>query len=345
MRLYRLAILTATLILVETIAAAGNLPSTPAVEQNIPKTVLFNGVVEAINQGTITAQTEGQVVEILYDVNDTVAKGALLIRLKDNQQQSNLAHAKATRHESEAHLSAARQAFSRSKDLFSKKLLPQSDLDTAEASLKASQARLNAAKASLLQAEEQLSYTRLHAPYSGIVTQRHIEIGEVAHPGQPLISGLSLDKLRVNVDLPQSLISTIQQKEHARVLLQDERQITPTRLTLFPYADSTSNTVKVRLRLPEKTQNVLPGMFVKTSFNIGERKVLTVPFSSLVQRSELTALYIVAHDGQITLRRVSIGERLGEQIILLSGLTAGEEVATDPIAAGITLKQQAARHE
>ena len=341
MKLYRLGILTATLILAQTVVVANDLLSTPVIEQNIPNTLQFNGVVEAINQGTMSAQTEGQVVEILYDVNDAVAEGSLLIRLKDNQQQANLARAKATRHESEALLSAARQAFNRSKDLFSKKLLPKSDLDKAEASLKATLARLDAAKAGLLQAEEQLSYTRLHAPYSGIVTQRHIEIGEVAHPGQPLISGLSLNQLRVNVDLPQSLITSIKQHDSAVVQLQDGRQIKPTGLTLFPYADSASNTIKVRLRLPEKTRHLLPGMFVKTFFTIGERSVLTVPFSTLVQRSELTALYIVAEDGQITLRQVSIGERLGTLTVLLSGITAGEQVAIDPVAAGIALKQQA----
>lgn len=346
MRLYRLGLLSATLIISQLVLAApGNLTTTPVIEQSIPKALIFNGVVEAVNQGTLTAQTEGQVVEILYDVDDSVTKDSLVIRLKDNQQKADLARAKALRHESQALLSAAQQAFRRSKDLFAKKLLPKSDLDKAEASLMAAKARLDAAKAGLLQAEEQLSYTRLHAPYSGIVTQRHIEIGEVAHTGQPLISGLSLDQLRVNVDVPQSLLATIRRQDGVTVHLPDQRQVTPTGLTIFPYADSASNTIKVRLRLPDKIQAVLPGMFVKASFNIGQRKVLAVPFSSLVQRSELTALYVVADDGRISLRRVSVGERLDDQIVILSGMSTGERVAINPIAAGIALKQQATGNE
>ncbi len=346
MRLYRLGLLSATLIISQSLLAAtsSSLMTTPVIKQSIVKTVRFNGVVEAINQGTMTAQTEGQVEEIFYDVNDAVEKGSLIIRLKDNQQQANLAQAKATKHESQALLAAAKQEYLRSKDLYAKKLLPKSDLDNATAALKAAQARLEAADAGLLQAQEQLGYTRLKAPYSGIVTQRHIEIGEVAHPGQPLITGLSLDRLRVNVNVPQSLISKIHSSNKIKIELPDGRVVIPTSQTIFPYADSASNTVQVRLPLPEKTQNLLPGMFVKASFHVGQQQVLSVPLSSLVQRSELTALYMVSK-GQITLRRVTIGEQFNDQVILRSGVTANEEVAIDPIAAGIAIKQQASGNE
>ncbi len=345
MRLYRLGLLSATLIISQSLLAApSSLTTTPIIKQSIAKTVRFNGVVEAINQGTMTAQTEGQVEEIYYDVNDAVEKGSLIIHLKDNQQQANLARAKATKHESQALLAAAKQEYLRSKDLYSKKLLPKSNLDNATASLKAAQARLEAAEAGLLQAKEQLGYTRLKAPYSGIVTQRHIEVGEVAHLGQPLITGLSLDRLRVNVNVPQSLVSKIHSSNEIKVELPDGQVVIPTSQTIFPYADSASNTVQVRLPLPEKTQNLLPGMFVKASFHIGQRQVLTIPLSCLVQRSELTALYIVSK-GRVTLRRVAIGEQYNDQVILLSGVTADEEVATDPIAAGIAIKQQASSNE
>jgi len=345
MRLYRLGLLSATLIASQlALASPSSLGTTPVVDQSIAKTLHFNGVVEAINQGTMTAQTEGQVVEIHYDVNNPVEKGSLIIRLKDNQQQANLARARATKHESQALLSAAKQEHRRSKDLYSKKLLPKSTLDNAIASLKATEARLEAAEAGLLQAKEQLGYTRLLAPYTGIVTQRHIEVGEVAHPGQALITGLSLDQLRVNVNIPQGLLSTLRKPDSINIELPDGRLIKPTGQTIFPYADSASNTIKVRLPLPEKTQGLLPGMFVKANFLIGQRSVLTAPLSSLVQRSELTALYVVSQ-GEITLRRVTIGERIDDRVILLSGITAGEEIAIDPIAAGIAIKQQANNHE
>jgi RND family efflux transporter MFP subunit len=345
MRLYRLGLLSATLIASQlALATPSNLSTTPVIDQNVAKIIHFNGVVEAINQGTMTAQTEGQVEEIRYDVNDRVEKGSVIIRLKDNQQQANLARAKATKHESQALLAAAKQEHRRSKDLHSKKLLPKSTLDKATAALKAAEARLEAAEAGLLQAEEQLGYTRLLAPYTGIVTERHIEAGEVAHPGQPLITGLSLDQLRVIVNIPQSLLSTLRKPDSIDIVLPDGRLITPIGQTIFPYADSASNTIQVRLPLPEKTQNLLPGMFVKANFQIGKRQVLTAPLSSLVQRSELTALYVVSQ-GVITLRRVTIGEQLADRIILLSGITAGEEIALDPIAAGIAIKQQASNHE
>ena len=343
MRLYRLACFFATLISISTLhaATAETLQTVVATESVLPHVLRFNGEVEAINQGTLTAQTAGEVEAILVDVDDQVEKGNLLIRLKDSQQKADLARANANLHESKALLSTATEEFQRSKDLHARKLLPKAKLEQAEAALESAKARLDAARAGLTQAREQLGYTRILAPYSGIVTQRHIEVGEIAHTGQKLMSGLSLTQLRVNVDIPQSLIPTIRQLTSATILLPDNRSVTASGLTVFPFADSASNSIKVRLQLPEDTAGLIPGMFVKAAFQVGETRRLMVPVSALVYRSELTALYIVADDGRISLRRVRTGELIGEQISILSGLSSGERVAIDPIAAGIKLKQQA----
>jgi RND family efflux transporter MFP subunit len=187
-------------------------------------------------------------------------------------------------------------------------------------------------------AKEQLEYTVIRAPYAGIVSKRHVELGELVSPGQPVISGLSLQSLRVNVDVPQSMFHAIRTIGKAVVYVDGER-IAAESLTFFPVADAAANTFRVRVNLPDGAATLYPGMFVKVGFVVGETQRLLVPVEAVVRRSELSGVYVT--DGEtVTLRQVRLGRRYGDSIEVLSGLSAGEDVATDPVAAGIWLKEQ-----
>ncbi|WP_456372086.1 efflux RND transporter periplasmic adaptor subunit [Thiolapillus sp.] len=317
--------------------------TTVAVQQiSVPRVFRLDGVVEAVNQSTISAQTNGQVEAIYYDVDDVVEAGALLVKLKDTEQKAALRRAEADLRAASAVMADARSNYKRIKDLFAKKLVARSDLDKAQASLDTARAKLDAARAALAQAREQLSYTRVTAPYKGIVTERHVQVGEVAHPGTQLMSGISLEQLRVAVDVPQSLIIAIRDKGKARVQLPQGRWIDVAELTVFPFADPASNTFKVRLMLPKNVENLFPGMLVKTAFETGVAPALVIPASAVAYRSEVTGVYVQDEDGKrIHFRYVRLGEALGEEAVtVLSGLQEGDLVYLDPIKAGVALKHQ-----
>jgi RND family efflux transporter MFP subunit len=214
-------------------------------------------------------------------------------------------------------------------------------MDRITASLQSAKAAREAAEAGVEQAREQLAYTRITAPYTGIVTERHVQVGEVAAPGSPLMSGISLEKLRVNVDVPQSLIPTIRKNPQAYVIGEDGLPITATDVTIFPYADQSSNTFRVRLELPESTVGFFPGMYVKTGFIIGMERILVVPESAVVRRSEVTGIYVIdEQSGKVSLRYVRTGRLLEDgNIAILSGLNPGETIALDPVQAGVAAKR------
>lgn len=317
--------------------------------ESLSREFRLDGEVEAINKATVSAQTSGTIKKILVDVDDYVEKGAVIIRLKDVSQQAQLKKAIAGEKEASSHLAKAEDEFVRIKDVFAKKVVSKSQMDDAKHALSAAQARLDSARASLEEAREQLSYTEVKAPYSGIVTRRHVEVGETVQLGSPLMTGVSLDKLRVNIDVPQSLISKIRQYGKAfvytdspsdSVIKGEQKQVTVEKITVFPIADRTSNTFKVRLDLPEGIEGLFPGMYVKTSLVTGDKKVLMVPIKSIVHRSEVTAVYVLNEDGVINFRHVRLGSTQGDSQVILSGLTVGENVAIDPIQAGINLIAQ-----
>lgn len=305
----------------------------------------LDGEVEAVNMATVSAQTRGTIQQILVDVDDYVEKGGVIIHLKDVSQQASLKKALAGEKEAISHLAKAKDEYNRVKDIYAKKVVSKSKMDEATHALSASKARLESARANLAEAREQLSYTRVKAPYSGIVTQRHVEVGETVQPGAKLMTGVSLDKLRVNVDVPQSLINKIRVYGKAYVYTDaaigsGQVKVEVEKITVFPIADRASNTFKVRLDLPQGITGLFPGMFVKASLVTGEKQTLMVPQQSIVHRSEVTAVYVVAGDGSINFRHVRMGSINKNLQVVLSGLAEGEKVALDPIKAGIVLMQQ-----
>jgi len=344
----KLSLLTALLLVLINTAIAEVTPVTARVEyRDAPVTYRLDGVVEAVNQSTIAAQTSGQVERILFDVDDTVKKGAVVVQLKNTEQKAQLEQAEAEVSRATARHREAQDEYRRVKGIYDKALVSKSSLDKAKSTLEATGATRAFAQASLEQASEQLDYTTVRAPYSGVVTQRHVELGEIASPGQPLISGLSLDQLRVRVDVPQSLIETIRTQKMVWVQLNKETTLEIDDLTIFPIADAKSNTFKVRINLPTGTAAAYPGMFVKTEFITGEQRHLAIPTTGVVYRSEVTGVYVVDSDGRIRFRYIRVGNISENRIDVLAGLEQGEMIALDPIAAGAALKKQrrATHHE
>jgi len=299
---------------------------------------VWDGRVEAVNQATVSAQTSGRIAELPFDVNDYVEAGAVLMRFTDTEQKAALAQAEAALQEATARLAEANQEFERFSKMIENNSVSRAAFDQSRANRDATRARLNAARSRVEGAKEQLEYTVIRAPYAGIVSKRHVELGELVSPGQPVISGLSLQSLRVNVDVPQSMFHAIRTIGKAFVYVNDER-IAAESLTFFPVADAEANTFRVRVNLPDGAATLYPGMFVKVGFVVGETRRLLVPVEAVVRRSELSGVYVT--DGEaVALRQVRLGRRYGDSIEVLSGLSAGEAVATDPVAAGIWLKDQ-----
>lgn len=323
------------------------LETAPARMETVAREQVFDGTVEAVNQTTVSAQTTGRVLEVLYDVDDYVEKGEVIVRLRDTEQRAQVDKARAALEEARARFQQAGSEFARVRELYQKKLVSKSKFEQARAERDAAKARLQAAEAALDSAEEQLERTRIRAPYSGIVTQRHVQVGEVVQPGTPVMSGVSLERLRVRVAVPQRVINAIRKYRKARVLVPDEagrpRSIPAERLTFFPYAHGQTNTFDVRVELPENVKGLFPGMFVKVAFVTGEQKRLVIPARAVVYRSEVRGVYVVDEQGGIHFRAVRPGRITPDgKIVILAGLRPGERVALDPIKAGALFK--ARRH-
>jgi len=310
----------------------------------IPILRTVDGVVEAVNQATLSAQTSGQVLEVNFDVDDFVKKGTVLMRFEKKEQEATLAQSKAKLSEARAYLKAAQDSYKRTKAIYAKRAVSKSQYDKTVAELNAARARLRSAQANIDKVDKQVDYTVIRAPYSGVVLKRHIEPGEIAKTGQPIMTGFSLDKLRSVASVTQEDIVAIRKNRLAEIVLQTPvgiKKFTGEDLIILPHADMHTHTFRVRVHFPEKTKDIYPGMFNKINFKIGDKRALLVPISSIAYRGEVRAVYAVnANSKKLRMRQVRLGQVYQDRVEILAGVSEGDLIASDPVVAAIALKEQ-----
>lgn len=326
------------------VVSAAELETAPASLEPLPLEQRFEGVLEAVNRATVSAQTSGRVVEVLFDVDDYVERGAVLLRFSATEQQARHQQAQAAEQEARARLREAQNERDRVAGIYAKRLVAKAAMDKADAELKAAQARYESAQARAAETGEQLEHTVVRAPYSGIVVERHIEVGELANPGQPLMTGISLEHLRAVTAVPQRYVATVRGATEARVYAGEAVPLVSPDITVSPYADPKAHSFRVRVDLTAgDPAGLYPGMLVKVGFATGTAEQLLIPPQALVMRSEVTAVYVVEPDGAVRFRQVRAGETQADgRIAILAGLAAGERVALDPVLAARLLKEQSA---
>ncbi len=313
---------------------------------DISQEYMFDGLVEAVNEATLSAQTTGRVAEVFFDVDDFVNQGEVVVRLRDNKQKSNLKQAEAKLREAKVRFNYADKEFRRISAIYERQLVSKAQHDSSMAELEASRAYLSAVRAEQEKAKEELERTLIRAPYAGIVVERFVEVGEMASLGTPIMRGIGLNKLRININIPQRLINLVRNSKQALVVIDGsdgETRIPAENLTFFPYADEQTRTFRVRVELPEQengeNSGLFPGMFVKVVFAVSGSEGVLVPVTSVVQRSEVRGVYVLDEWGKVHFRYVRPGKLVGDgRQVILAGLQPGDKVALEPLKAVAVLK-------
>jgi RND family efflux transporter MFP subunit len=297
----------------------------------------WDGVVEAVKQAALSAQTNGRVTQVNHDVNDRVAAGTVLLRLSAVEQQAGADTARAQLRAAEAAANEASSNYQRFAKLGDGQYVSKAQIDQARAARDSAVAARDAARAQLAQAGQQTDYTVVRAPYAGIVSTRDVEPGESVAPGQLLMTVFAPDALRIEVRVPQAEADLIRAQPLARVVFDDGRRIEVSDVVVFPAADAGTHTVPVRIQLPALYPPPLPGSTARVVFpGVKGAAHPRIPVSALVRRGEINGAYVLA-EGRLGLRQLRLGETLGDEVEVISGLKAGERIATDPVRAAQVL--------
>ncbi len=309
--------------------------------------LMFDGSVEPIRQAQVAAQSGGRILSLVVRAGDRVRTGQILATVDDREAQAALERAQAQAREADAALRRVQADHTRSTQLRREQFISQAALDNSTAQLNAAQAAREQVDAALAQARLGLGYARITAPFDAVVREVHAEAGDLAVPGRPILTLYAPQALRVLVRVSASSLSLVRRFQKVEMQTPDGNWIQPLRTQLLPVADAVSQTIEWRLDLPVQGADWLPGQQVRVRVDAradeaaragagasnaaGNSSVerWVVPRSAVVQRGELSAVY-VAGDTGFSLRAVRLGRDRGAQgVEIVAGLREGERVAID----------------
>ena len=321
--------------------AVADVPTVRVEMRSVPIVHVAEAGIEAVHQVMLAARAPGHVLELPLDVGDLVADGALVARLDAREAGQMVAGAQAAVAEASAALEHARAEYRRAQSLAGRGFLSDSAVDQAKVAQDAAQARLRAAQAGRGQAGVVFDHARVVAPLTGVVSARHVEVGEFVQPGTPLVTVFDPGSMRAVVDLPSArmrmLPDGVEPNLRAWIEIPETgRSFEAVQVTVLPAADERTHTRRLRLQLPPEITGVVPGAFARAHIQLGESARVTIPAEAVVRRSELTGVYVVDARHGFSLRQIRVGAVLPDASVeVLAGLREGEEVALDPVRAGI----------
>lgn len=295
-----------------------------------------DAVVEAVRQATVSAQIAGTITHLYVDAGDRVKRGQVLARIDTREADAQVAASRAGVAQAEAAAVQAKLNYERTKSLVAQNFVSQAALDKADADYKAALAALEAARAGTAQAVTARSFAELRAPIDGVVSQRLMEVGELATPGKPVLALHDPTTLRAVGSLPQFVLPRTATVRKANVELSAVRQIVAAKqVTVLPAADPRLLSTLIRAELPsDLPPGVVPGTAAKIRVPLGDARKLVIPADALIRRGELTAVYVISADGIAQLRQVRVGPTFeGGVVEVLAGLAAGERVQINPLVA------------
>jgi RND family efflux transporter MFP subunit len=272
------------------------------------------GTVRAKLHAVIEAKVSGKIEQMLVVPGQQVTNGGLLAEIDAREIQAQYDQAAAVRQQAESDLK-------RATDLFQQKILSSSEYDSA-------QSKFHVADAAAAQAKTLMGYTKVIAPFNGVITRKAADVGDLAAPGKTLLEMEDPSRLRLEADVPEALLGKVKLGDPLPVRVDAlETNLTGVVSEIAPSADTGSRTFVVKLDLPP-TSGLRAGQFGRVAVPTGEISALRVPAAAVIQRGQLELLFVVA-DGHAQLRIVKTGKRVGNEVELVSGVDAGEKVVTE----------------
>jgi cobalt-zinc-cadmium efflux system membrane fusion protein len=339
--------------------------------ESMPRSVDVVGTLTPVDQVTISAETDGTVKRLHADLGDRVSAGGVVVELDREkqqyvyeQQQAALARALAQYgatdaanlpevektpdvQRANADLVQATQGFERANELFGRALVSKQTLDDARATLESKRASYNgavqgarnlrasikASEAGVKLAARQLRDTEIRAPFDGYVEKRLVNPGELVKASTPVMSIVRLDPLKVTAEIPEKMVPWITTGRPVEIQVDayPGRRFTGKVSRLSPAVNVSTRAFPFEALVPNADTALKPGTFARVHIESGKvDEVLTVPYAALQYRYGVNRAFVVQGD-RLAMRELSVGERLGDRIEVVSGLNAGDRVAVSDV--------------
>jgi membrane fusion protein (multidrug efflux system) len=299
-------------------APAVQVVAVPVRREPVLETVPLVGSIAPNEMVVIRSETEGLVETIHFEEGDRVSAGQLLISLDSTKLAASLA-------EAEANLQLSQTNYERARELLRDRLISQQDFDQEAAFLASSEAGVNLRRR--LQRD-----TRIQAPFAGILGERRVSPGQVIDRNSIITSLVDLDRVRVDIQVPERYLSQIKVGQTIRFQV-DAYPQTPFEGEVYfisPQLESTTRTAQIKAMVANPELRLRSGMFAKLELTVQLRdNALVVPEPALVSDGDRFQVFVVDAEKQVRLKTVRVGLRMAGKAEILEGLSEGDEVVVE----------------
>ena len=291
-----------------------------------------SGKLVAKNSVNVSTRMMGYITMLRADVGDFVSAGQSLVSINNTDIQAKGGQAQAQIGQAQANYNIAAKDYQRFQNLYNSQSASQKELDDMRARYEMAKASLDGARMMKNEVNSQYRYTNVTAPISGVVTAKYASQGDMANPGMPILTIESSGILLAQVLVSEQDITLIKSGMPVKVLMKStNKEVAGQVSEVSLSATNTGGQYVVKISVPQ-SREYLPGMYVNVQFpfkrsgsvNQDFQESVTVPKSALVENGQLTGIYTVSSSNTALLRWVKTGKVVGDQVEILSGLTAKE---------------------
>jgi multidrug efflux system membrane fusion protein len=321
-------------------------------KRKIPDLLEAVGTVRAAQTSAVSSQMMGNIVEIPVHEGDRVQRGQVLAVIDDSQartavERSTAADAAAQQQlvGADSELALTESTLKRYQTLFEKKSISAQEFDEIKARHQTALARRDMARAERAQAQAGLNqartsqaYTRVRAPFDGVVTEKKADVGTLASPGVAIFTVEDVRRYRLEVAVNESdlrylrkgqqVLANVDALDHD-ALDHNHPSLKGKVVEIVPAADAASRSFLVKVELPTDA-GLRSGLFGQAEFSRGEREAVLIPQSAVVERGQLQGVFVLDQNKVANLRYITLGKRSDSAIEVLTGLQDGEQIVAEP---------------
>jgi RND family efflux transporter MFP subunit len=331
-----------------------NIPVLAVQQANEPDLLEAVGTVRAARTTDVASQMIGNIIEIRAHEGDHVQRGQVLAVIDDSQPRANVDRATAADLAAQeqlvgadADLTLAESTLKRYQNLYEKKSVSPQEFDEVKARQQTALARRDMAKAgqeqahaALSQARTSLDYTRIRAPFDGVVTEKKADSGTLASPGMAIFTLEDVRRYRLEATVNENDLQYVRTGQQVAVVIDalDNLGLKGKVVQIVPAVDAASRTFLVKIELPTDT-HLRSGLFGRAEFSRGDRQALLIPRSAVVERGQLQGIYVLDQNKVASLRYITLGKPSGAEVEVLAGLQDGEQFVAKPGAVDLNGKR------
>jgi len=310
--------------------------NTPAINVKVAKVQASNtspflsvsGKIQASKSADISTRMMGFVNKVHVNVGDNVNKGQLLVSINNTDLQAKKAQVNAAIIQATAAFKNAEKNYNRFKNLAASNSITQKEMDDMTANYQMAKAGLESANQMKNEVNAQFAYADIKAPFSGVITRKNIDNGDMANPGMPLLSIETPKDFEVLAMVPETEISAIKTGAAVTVLVKSiDKTIKGSVIEVSSSSKNTGGQYLVKINLENTTANILSGMFATVQFPIVRKasaSLVLIPSEAIVTNGQLQGVYTVSESNTALLRWLRLGRTYGNQVEVLSGLSKDE---------------------